>query len=384
MFTIEEQGLIFDAGRQPPAGRIAYFTSLCALGSGTILCGFQNGPGKHAPSSTIRLCRSADGGRTWELLPASFATDLGGVPGSLAAAEMVEAAPNRLLLFATWFDRSEPARPLFDPVTEGILKSKQLLAISHDEGRKWSAWRELGVGDLRGCALTGPVVRWPDGAIAFAFESFKEFDDPGPKRHAAWLFVSRDGGESFTRPLLVAQHPQQEVYYWDQRLCAGAQSGQFVAMFWTHDLVRKQDLTVHLRRGSVNGDAISVDPIRATTIPGQIAAPCQLSDGRLVTFVVDRGRPSTMTLWCSADGGASWPGAERLVVYTHDERASLSQGREQVDFAQYWEDMGRWSFGHPAVRLLADGRLLLAWYAGTPDCMSLRWARVRVAEEPAR
>jgi len=30
--------------------------------------------------------------------------------------------------------------------------------------------------------------------IAFAFESFKEYDDPRPARHAAWLLVSHDGG----------------------------------------------------------------------------------------------------------------------------------------------------------------------------------------------
>jgi hypothetical protein len=68
------------------------------------------------------------------------------------------------------------------------------------------------------------------------------------------------------------------------------------------------------------------------------------------------------------------------VVHTHDERAALSQGRENIDFKQYWEDMGKWSFGHPALRRLTDGRLLLAWYAGSPDRMSLHWARVRSAE----
>ena len=378
MFAIEEQGVIFDAGRQPPAGRIAFFTSLCVLRSGSVLCGFQNGPGKHAPTSTIRLCRSVDGGRTWELLPTNFATELGGVPGSLAVAEMVEASPNRLLLFATWFDRRDPDRPLFDPATEGILKSKQLLAISADEGRTWSEWRELDVGGLRGCSLTGPALRWPDGAVAFAFESFKEFDDPGPKRHAAWLVVSAMAASRFRGRCWWPSIRGRRSTIGISGFAPARTDGEFVAMFWTHDLVRKRDLSVHLRCGTIAADTISVDPILATPIPGQIAAPCLLRDGRLVAFVVDRGRPSTMTLWCSRDGGTSWPAAERLVVYTHDEQAALLQEGNEVDFAQYWEDMGRWSFGHPAVRLLGDGRLLLAWYAGTPDCMSLHWARVGI------
>ena len=153
MFIIEERGLILDATQQPPQGRISYFTSLCVLRSGTILCGCQNGPGKHAATSTTRISRSLDGGRSWELLPTSFETRIGGHPGSLSGGELVEVAPGRLLLFTTWFDRSDPAQPLFDPVTEGILKSKPLLAVSADDGQTWSDWRELPTGDLRGWPL---------------------------------------------------------------------------------------------------------------------------------------------------------------------------------------------------------------------------------------
>ena len=83
-----------------------------------------------------------------------------------------------------------------------------------------------------------------------------------------------------------------------------------------------------------------------------------------------------MTLWCSPDGGATWPESDRLVAYKHDERAAVTQGRDHVDFKQYWEDMGKWSFGHPAIRPLGDGKVVVAHYAGTPEYMSVHWARV--------
>src|SRR5262245_5521088 len=129
---VEAQGLIRDASTQTDAERIAFFTGLCPLHSGTILSGFQVGRSKHAPDATIRVCRSRDASVTWQELPYRFATTLDGIPGSLAAAELVEAEPGRLLLFTTWFDRSDPGRPLFDPITEGILRSKQLMAVSAD------------------------------------------------------------------------------------------------------------------------------------------------------------------------------------------------------------------------------------------------------------
>jgi hypothetical protein len=298
---VEGRGLIYDASTKPEAERIAYFTSLCPLRSGVILAGFQVGPSKHAPTSTARLCRSRDGGETWQELPHRFPTALDGVPGSLAAAELVEAEPGRLLLFTTWFDRSDPDRPLFDPVTEGILHSKQLMASSSDEGDTWSPWRVLSTPGLTGCAMTGPPLRWPDGTIAFAFESFKEYDDPNPAHHAAWLLVSRDAGRTFDAPFRVAQDPQNTRYYWDQRLCPAGDPGEFVALFWTHDLRAKKDCNVHFLRASIRDQGSEL--LRETNIPGQIAAPLMLEDGRLLACVVDRGRAGPEKLWPCRDGG---------------------------------------------------------------------------------
>jgi hypothetical protein len=375
---IVDRGLVYDASGRPRAERIACFTSLCITTAGPTLAGFQVGPAKHAPTATVRLCRSHDAGKTWQELPAGLSTSLAGIPGSLAAGELVEVEPGRLLLFATWFDRSDPARPLFDPVTEGILHAKQVYTFSRDYGDSWSPWNVLPTAGLTGCATTGPVVQWPDGTIAYAFESFKEYDDPKPGLHAAWIKVSRDHGWTFSEPIQVAQHPDHKIFYWDQRLCPGREPGEFIALFWTHDLEQKKDLTVHLRRATLRNNRVEGPPVQATSMPGQIAAPLLLPDGRLLAFVVDRSRPGTLKLWQSDDGGVTWPEPDCLVVHTHDERAALTQGLENVDFKQYWEDMGKWSFGHPAIRLLDEKHVLLAHYAGTPDCMSVHWARVLV------
>lgn len=376
-----EQGLIHDATTAPAKEQIACFTTLCSLESGSWLCSFQNGPVKNGPTTITGLCRSRDGGRSWQRLPWRFESAIGGCPGSLSGGEMVEVSPGRLLLFTTWFDRSDPQRPLFDPVTEGILKSRQLYAISTDEGDSWSGWREIVTPGLTGRAMTGPVVRWADGTIGFAFESFKDFDEPQPSRHAAWLSLSRDGGETWEPPRQVAQHPEHRLYYWDQRICTGPEPGSYTVLFWTHDLAEKRDRNVYLLHDSLDsliaGGPHRPQPVE-TTIPGQIAAPLWLDDGRLLAFVVDRNRPGTMRLWQSSDRGHSWPIEDSLVVYTHDEQAALTQGQTNIDFAEYWEDMARWSFGHPALRRLDNRHVLCAHYAGTPTKMSVRWERVEV------
>lgn len=373
---IESRGKIYDATNKPQSEKIAYFTSLRKLMSGTILSGFQLGSKKHGIDSTIKICRSRDDGESWVELPFQFQTELDGIPGSLASAEMCQVESGRVLLFATWFDRSDPERPLFDPQTEGLLHSRQLLAISTDEGDSWSPWQTIPTPGLTGTAATGPVTSWPDGTLAFALESFKEFDDPTPARHAAWLLLSRDGGRSFSAPYRVAQDPKNLVYYWDQRLCVAGPPDRYLALFWTHDRESQRDLNVHLLEGSISEDPQRLP--RATSIPGQIAAPLLLEDGRWLAFVVDRGRPGTMTLWQSLDQGQTWPADRRLVVHEHEELAKVSQGQENIDFKEYWEDMGKWSFGHPALIPLKSGQVLLAHYAGTPDRMSTHWIRVSV------
>ena len=377
---IEARGVVYNAVEQPETRRIAFFTGLCAQRSGKIWCGFQVGSAKHAINSTLVLCSSRDGGRTWSESNSTFDTTLDGVPGSMSAPALVEVGPGRLLLFASWFDRSEPTRPLFDPVTEGILHSRLLLAVSTDDGQSWSPWKRLTTGELNGCSGTGPILAWADGKIAYPFESFKEYDDPRPGRHAAWLLVSEDGGQSFGPPVLVAQDPEHKVYYWDQRLCATRTPGEFYGLFWTHHLAEQIDLNVHVGHGQLKDGYAKCDPIQETSIPGQISAPLWLDDGRLLAFVVDRNRPGTMKLWSSHDGGQTWPAAECLTVHTHDEQAALAQKSARVDFAEYWEDMGKWSFGHPAIVQLDEERVLLAWYAGTPDRMSVHWCRINIVQ----
>ncbi len=375
---IESRSVIYDAAAQPESDRVAFFDSVLRLESGIWLSGFTAGRTKHHHLATIRLCRSHDNGQTWELLGWRFSAELNGVHGSLTGAEMVEVEHGRLLLFCTWFDRTDPDRPLFDPETEGVLRSRQLMAVSTDDGITWSDWQVVPIPGLTGCAVTGPVVKWPDGTIAHAFESFKEYDDPAPPRHGAWVVVSRDGGRSFEPPFLIAKDPHNSTYYWDQRLCPGTSPGEFIGLFWTHDRAAKKDLRVTFVRGSLSeGDHCRMSPVE-TTIPGQIAAPWLWPDGRLFAFVVDRDRPGTLRLWVSHDGGKTWPITDCLTVHTHDERANLSQGLENIDFAQYWEDMAKWSFGHPTIRPFDADHLMLTYYAGPPGCLSIHSTIVRV------
>ena len=168
--------------------------------------------------------------------------------------------------------------------------------------------------------------------------------------------VSRDGGRSFGEPWQVARHPQQTKYYWDQRLCPTQNPGEFVGMFWTHNRPEQRDTNVHLLRASIHDEERAAAEPFETSIPGQIAACALTGNGRILSCVVDRGRPGTITLWQSADDGQTWPEDERLVVHVHDEQAAISQGREEIDYVGRHGQMELRPSGHPpAQKRLAAG-----------------------------
>ena len=372
---IQREGVIYDATNAPEHEKVAYTTSLAVLDSGNIMCGWQIGARKHTSHNTIGLSKSCDGGGTWARVQHSFETAFNGVPGSLLAAEMVEAEPGRLQIYTTWVNRSDPSLPLFNPETEGLLPTKILVCESFDEGESWSNWTEIQAGSLKGCAVTGPILKWNDGRIACTFESFKEFDDPTPVEPGAWMVVSSDGGRNFGPPILVAQDPNHEKYYWDQRLATMDTNGEYVAMFWTHNRAEQRDMNVHIIRGSSER---SVEPAEMqpceTDIEGQICA-CATDGDQVLAVVVDREHPGTIALWQSDDRGETWNPESRLVIHNHDEQAETTQGRTDIDYVEYWDDMAKWSFGHPAIRKAIDG-WLVAWYAGTPERMGIRYALI--------
>jgi hypothetical protein len=49
---------------------------------------------------------------------------------------------------------------------------------------------------------------------------------------------------------------------------------------------------------------------------------------------------------------------------------------DQRGFTDYYADMGLWNFGHVEPGLLPDGSVIVAFYAGDTQSLSVRWARI--------
>lgn len=102
------------------------------------------------------------------------------------------------------------------------------------------------------------------------------------------------------------------------------------------------------------------------------------SDKKIRAVVTARDNTAFAEIAGESVAGISCPAAESLVVHKHEEQAALSQDLTDINFAAFWVDMGRWSFGYPAIRHSGEGRVMVSWYAGTPDCMSVHAAEINV------
>ena len=223
-------------------------------------------------------------------------------------------------------------------------------------------------------------MQLPDGVLAQPYEHWKKYDNRLPAVPAARLRHSRDGGATWPEFSTVAQHPDNRMAYWDQRLDTHPDSGQLVAMFWTHDFELKQDIDIHIAWGSADGHDWSVP--QSSTLPGQHCQPLALGGDRLLAVYTQRRDPPGIALSISGDFGRTWDRTQDLMVYDSTAGSEAGAGHTRSQ-AELWNDMEAWRFGHPRAVLLPTGEVFVVYYAGDNLVKSACWARVALEDQRA-
>ncbi len=369
-------GAFWDARTAPGNERSASSTAAVALADGTVLATCRLGTDREGADGHVGVFASRNGGDDWELRFFGLSERVwDGWPGEARGWYAMELAPGRLVASVLWTDRSDPSRPWVHPHTQGLLGMRSYLIRSTDGGRSWPDRRRIDLGDHAGASITGPVLRLADATLAQPFENWKEYEDASPGIPAAWLRLSQDDGSSWTDEVLVARHPANAVYYWDQRLATHPVDGRLVNMFWTHQPAEGRDIDVHIAWGTPDGRTWT-DPV-GTGLPGQHCQPISLGGDRLLAVYSHRGDPPGIRAALSEDFGRTWDRADELVVWASEAGGEPGSGaaRAQED---YWNDMGAWQFGHPRGAVLSSGEILVVFYGGSGMTRSGRWARVRL------
>jgi hypothetical protein len=368
-----EQGLIYDAEQAPPNRRSCAFTSLLALSDGSYRCTFRAAPGRDLPGGALCVMGSGNG-RDWDVVHPGLTHEVDGIEGDMYAGYLAELTSGVLTGSFVWVDRSNPELSFVHPETAGVLEMRNLIATSHDGGATWENWRELDLGPEQGCSCTGPIFVPEPGVFAFPYETWKAYDDPSPGSHTASLRLSRDGGLAWNERRIVAADPNEQIFYWDQRIAVHPETGELVAMFWTHDREVGADIDNHIA-WSTGVDAPWSRPI-STGWSGQHCQPLALGGDMLAAIHTGRTAPGGIIVRLSDDFGRTWDAAPPLRLYD----PPASPANADSSFEEFWQSMMTWPFGHPRAVATPEGDMLAAWYAGNDDVIGMRWARISVRE----
>lgn len=369
---IIEQGYIFNVDKINSQKKVCMCTSVLRHSTGKLFSSFRNGTTKESADGNGVVAES-ENGREWNVIFSEFRTVFDGVQGEIKVVELFERPCGNISAFLSWFDRTK-GQNLYDSSTDTILPAKIILVDSYDMGRTWRDYRYIDIGNLEGPALTGPVLRIPQGYLAF-FEKYGPEQPGGSSIHAACVIFSKDGTQ-FEKVKTVARHPEDRIYYWDQRNAYDSETGKIISMFWTYDRKNEKDIDIHISYG--DPDRLIWTVPQPTGIKGQIAMPIPLTNGKLLCFYVHRHHPGSMRLVMSCDKGKSWDIANEIVIYENPERKEKGVAGES-SYAEYWEDMGTWSFGHPCGVALNKNLVFLVYYSGKDTKnLSARWALVSI------
>ena len=261
---------------------------------------------------------------------------------------------------------------------------------SHDHARTFGDYVELETGHR--CTVLSGVLPMQDGRVLLLLEVQAVEGDAAGKdevQHELAMLSDRSGDFSGSpSPTVVAAGlaaARPSTIFWDQRQCLCPTTGRLAAAFWTYNRASEDDIDISFAWGEPDGDGdgegILWEQPRPTGIAGQIAQPAVLRDGRVFLFYVHRSAPCSMRLVCSRDGGRTFPTDDELVVYATD--AAHTEMQSRGDYSNFFDmddgDMAKWTFGHPAVVVLDESTLLLAYYAGVDETqLDARWAVVTV------
>ena len=311
---VVERATVWQAEPRDPAGH-ACEPRVARLASGAIVLSHRVGTTREGGDGRPRLVRSDDDGTTWRVLASPF---VGALPAGwdLRGCALAELADGALLAVVVAIDKTS-GKPPYNPVTEGLVPVRNLVARSDDGGATWSEPWELADGRHVQHASQG-LLALPDGGLLCTFETFKTYDDPGVWRYTGGALRSDDGGRTRGPPVISAASTATPT-----TRCGGTHASPACSIRrprpapqrFSRDATLGREGPVHIAWSPDDGATWTAPS--STGLPGQATYPLPLSDGRLLVFQQRRAETQTMIAVVSEDGGRTFDRATELVLYEH-------------------------------------------------------------------
>ena len=371
---IIDQGIVC-AGRKGTPRQSCAFPSVCVLPSGRWIASFRAAAKKdNVLGQEVMLSCSDDRGKSWSEPRAPFApvVEVEGKPGTFRGAFVSSFSGDRVSISMYWIDESDYSRPFFSPENGGLWDSRIFNAWSEDGGQTWSEPMMVDTTPYNiPTPVTGRLLELPNGEVACQFETYNNYDDTCPWEFRSVMMFSADGGKTWPRHAVI--DAADRIYCWDQRISVLA-DGALIDLFWTYDDQASQYINITAKESRDSGYTWS--PRWDTGVPGQPGPAVSTLDGGIVMPYVDRTDSPAIKIRKSDDGGRTWPADTEVTLY---DVTIASQTIAKESMQGVWDELEKYSVGLPAPAILADGSVVVIYYAGEEaDRTDVRWSLVEV------
>jgi hypothetical protein len=244
MLTIIDEGILYRNPLPQLRPVHASFPFIRQLSEQEYLCVYRRGSAWESADGIIGKLRSTDGGRTWkeEGVVRENASD--DKPYGYRGGALTCLSDGTLLLTSCRFDRTDPEKPIYNPVTEGYLPVDAALFRSSDSGRSWSSPQSVSLPDGEIGNPSGPVIELKDGRWLMPFETWKAYDDPNPPEQRTVGLFSDDKGKTWGNRTVIADGHAEGIVYWDSSIIV-LDDSSLLAMLWTRNMKTDRDLPLH-------------------------------------------------------------------------------------------------------------------------------------------
>jgi len=344
--------------------RVLSAPSLARSGD-AVLAVFRTGSAKVSPDGRIGSRVSHDDGRTWSDAPGPFdgldddrnhaGSHLGGGDGR----------GGTILAIAARIAMTAPGMPGWDTDRAGIVDADAVLSRRDADGR----WSTPVVVDARRhpdewAIACGPAITLGGGVWLQPMERHDRSDRPDwQQRYHAFALRSHDDGRTWPDEMTMPNDPSGKLAHYDQRLTT-AVDGRLLSFAWIHDVVDDRTLRARVAESADAGATWSAPT--ETTLHGGPINPITLSDGRVLVAYARREPPSGIRVAVSVDAEQPWTFDEEVELYDGVRRVVTGArgGRAATrDRDPLWGSMWGWTFGSPCPVELADGTVLVVFFA---------------------
>lgn len=343
------------------------------LADGSVICAYRQGITKHSHDGVLLCQQSHDGGRTWTA-PQVIANGLTASPTQTVVTGGLCQTPGGALLAS--FGSIEGLPPNTYPFGPGGERYplRFFLTRSDDGGATWSAPRQPDLHPLGRVGVTGPPFVAANGAVCVPIEC-----RIASGVNATALILSHDDGRTFSPPLMVAGDETGQLNLCDARFDV-LPDGRIIALLWT--FLQENERTIQVHRTFSADHGLTWSNPEPLGFVGQITAPLVLPDGRVLAASNYRHPPLGSLLWHSHDGGVTWAVDQPIQLWDAEAGRINGQAVTLLPLAdveeRVWDELQRFSFGTPDLVRLADGTVLLTYYATQQGIIHVRACGVRV------